>query len=381
MIDTDRRPPQPPSPAPAAVEAPLAAERWQELVASIGAEISGPLTAALERVNTLTSTGRIDRDSLRALRDEIEVARQAGMIGQQLARYASGRIRQSHERLALTDVLTGVLAHRGREIQARGVRIHTALKPAEVLVDASLLFGLVNATLDWALTNAHAQIDLSIDIRGRPARACLSCHFAYRQVDEAADGPGACAPRTLDTLAWRLLEQTAWTMGLLVERADGAGATTLAFEFPRTVGNELEGVSTIEIDDGFAPSANSQPLAGSHVLVVASRRALRAQVREALRHMSLIVDYVASVDEAAAFCREGLPHAIIVESIQTGARFTQLRDEIVKEVPDFVFIEIVEEGSAFEMAGFSGSPMARIGRDALAASLPSVLLFELSKGL
>ena len=144
---------------------------------------------------------------------------------------------------------------------------------------------------------------------------------------------------------------------------------------------DIAGVSAFQIDDGFAPSSNSQPLAGNHVLVVASRREMRAQVRDALRNMSLIIDFANSVDEAAAFCREGLPHAIIIESDQTGDHFGQFRDEITAEVPDFVFIEIVEEGTTFEMSGFSGSSMARVGRDVLANSLPSALMFELSKGL
>ena len=81
------------------------------------------------------------------------------------------------------------------------------------------------------------------------------------------------------------------------------------------------------------------------------------------------------------FCRDGLPHAIIIESIQSGERFAHFREDIAKEVPDFVFIEIIEEGTTFEMSGFSGSPVARVGRDALATSLPSALMFELSKGL
>ena len=50
--------------------------------------------------------------------------------------------------------------------------------------------------------------------------------------------------------------------------------------------------------DGFAPSSNSQPLAGSHVLVISSRRDLRGQIRDAVRNMSLIVDYVNSVSRA-----------------------------------------------------------------------------------
>ena len=355
-------------------------ERWHELVAQIGAEIAAPLTAALERINTLTSTGKIDRQGLRALRDEVEAARQIGMIGQQLTRFASGRLRQSHERLQLADVLNGVIAHRSRETTARGVSVKPSLKPAEVIVDASLLFSVLNSTVDWALANAQSQIDFAIDIKSWPAHARLTCRFAHRPVDELTDGASATAPRGLDSLTWRLLEQTAWTMGLIVERRDESHMTTLTLEFPRTASDEIEGVSALDLNDGFAPSTNSQPLAGSHVLVVASRREMRVQIRDALRNMSLIVDFVNSVDEAAAFCREGLPHAVIIESIQTGERFAQFREEITDEVPEFVFIEIIEEGTTFEMSGFSGSSMARVGRDVLASSLPAALMFELSKG-
>lgn len=356
-------------------------ERWHALVAQIGAEIAAPLTAAMERINALTSTGKIDRAGLRALRDEVEAARQAGMIGQQLTRFASGRVRQSHERLQLADMLNGVIAHRSRETTARGIVVMPSLSPAEVIVDASLLFGLMNATVDWALVNAQSTVDFSIDIKKWPAHARLSCRFAHRRVDELVDGAAAVAPRGLDSLTWRLMEQTAWTMGLVVDRKDEAHLTTLTFEFPRTAGNEVQGVSALELNEGFAPSSNSQPLAGSHVLVIASRREMRVQIRDALRNMSLIVDYVNSVDEAAAFCREGLPHAVIIESIQAGERFANFREEIAKEVSDFVFIEIIEEGATFEMSGFNGSSMARVGREVLANSLPSALIFELSKSL
>ena len=157
--------------------------------------------------------------------------------------------------------------------------------------------------------------------------------------------------------------------------------TVLTIEFPRTASDEIEGVTTMEIDEGFAPSTNSKPLAGSHVLVVASRREVRVQIRDALRNMGLIIDFVNSVDEASEFCREGLPHAIIIESIQRGEKFAHLRGEICAEVPDFVFIEIIEEGNTFEMSGFSGSNVARVGRDVIDSSLPSALMFELSKGL
>ena len=143
----------------------------------------------------------------------------------------------------------------------------------------------------------------------------------------------------------------------------------------------MAGLSATEIDDASSQSGNSKALAGSHVLVIASRREVRVLIRDALRNMSMLVDFVGSVDEAASFCKEGLPHAIIIDSIQKGSRFTHFRDDILGEVPDFVFIEILEQGSTFEMSGTNGAHMARIGRDVVASSLPAALMFELSRGL
>ena len=355
--------------------------RWPELVSQVGAEIAEPLTAALERIHILTATGKIDRAGLRALRDEVEQARQAGMIGQQLTRFASGRVRQSHEVLQLEEVLKSVLALRSRETQARGIALKPQLKSARIIVDGSLLFSLLNATLDWALANAHAHIDFTVDFKTWPVHARLTCRFSNRPPDRQDDVvPAPVSPR-LDSLTWRLIEQTAWTMGLVVDRKDVAGVSTLVFEFPKTAGEEMEGLSASEIDDASMQSGNSKALAGSHVLIVASRREVRVLIRDALRNMSLLIDFVSSVDEAASFCKEGLPHAIIIESIQKGGRFSHFRDEILGEVPGFVFIEILEQGSTFEMSGTNGARMARIGRDVIASSLPAALMFELSRSL
>ena len=356
-------------------------QRWPELVAQVGVEIAEPLTAALERIHVLATTGKIDRAGLRALRDEVEQARQAGMIGQQLTRFASGRVRQSHEVLQLEEVLKSVLALRTRETQARGIALKRDLKSARVIVDGSLLFSLLNAIVDWSLANAHAHIELGVDFKTWPVHARLTCRFSNRPADQVDESVTMAVPPRLDSLTWRLIEQTSWTMGLVLDRKDVAGVTTLVLEFPKTAGDEMAGLSATEIDESSSQSGNSKALAGSHVLVIASRREVRVLIRDALRNMSMLVDFVGSVEEAASFCREGLPHAIIIDSIQKGSRFTQFREEVVGEVPDFVFIEILEQGSTFEMSGTNGAQMARIGRDVIASSLPAALMFELSRGL
>jgi hypothetical protein len=350
---------------------------WRDLVQQIGCEIAGPLTTALDRLLRLTETGSIDRQGLISMRREIELARQAGMFSQQFARLAAGAVKQTHEKLHLTQTVRQLLTQRQDEVQTRGLQVKPVLRAAEVIADATLLFSLLNAMLDWAFACARETIEMRIEMRTWPNRARLICRFVPRTAEPASDAQQGLQP--VDGLSWRLLKQTARTMGLAIEYQFNADRVSVALEFPRTVNSELSGLSAIELDQGFASThSGAKPLAGSHVLVVASRRDVRIQIREAIRNMGLVVDFVNSVDEAKAFCQEGLPHAIIVESVLRGERFDDMADYISAERPDFVFIEIVEEGSTFEISGFTGTGFARVGRDAILTSLPSALAFELS---
>ena len=356
-------------------------EHWRELISQIGSDIGLSLTGALERVTTLATTGKIDREGLRALRDEIEQARRVGMIGQQLARYASGRIRQSPEQVSLTQLVREVLVQRGREAGAHGLEVRQSLRPAEVVIDATLLHALLQAVVDWSLEHARQSVEYRLDMRSWPPSARLTCHFTHTPdtpppVDVVARNDHSAA---LDSMSWRLVQQLARTLQLGIERQDSDDRTTLALDFPRTVSEQIEGVSAIELDTGFSASENSKPLAGSHVLVVATRRDLRTDIREATRHMGLLVDFVNSVEEAEVFCRDALPHAIVYESALAGQRFDRLCNDIRGEVPSFVFIEIAEEGNAFELSGEGPRHQALVGRAAVAESLPSALLFELSR--
>ena len=353
---------------------------WREIIGQIGSEVGLPLSSALERVTVLATTGKIDRAGLRALREEIERARRAGMIGQQLARFASGRIRQTPERVSVTQMLREVLLQRGREATARQIEIHQALKPAEVVVDATLLYALMQAVVDWGLELARSSIEFKLDIKAWPPYARLICRFSHAHADGDRQA-GAAAKAALDSMAWRLVQQISWTLSLVMDRTVAENETTLTLEFPRTVTEEIEGVSVIEIDQGFGVSDNSKPLAGSHVLVIAGGREVRSLVRESIRHMGLLVDFVNSVEEAEEFCRDALPHAIIFESVLISERFQKLRASILAEMPSFVFIEIGAEGNSLELSTHAHNQRARMGRDAILQSLPSTLMFELSRTL
>lgn len=356
--------------------------QWAEIVQQLGAEIAGPLSAALERIHNLVVSGQIDRQGLRALRESVSQAREAGMMGQQLARLASGRLRLSRERLHLTQLLRSVLAQRSRETQARGIQVRQVLKPVEVIGDGSLVFALLNALMDWALSSTHSSVDLRLDLTPWPAKARLVCRFAHRSLDLLGDPRSTELPQALNSLAWRLVEQTALTMGVLPLREDESGITVLTLEFPHTVGDEpgMSGPAP-EPEPEHLPSSNSKPLAGSHVLIVSARRDLRTQLQAAIQHMGLIVDMVNTVDEATQFCLEGLPHGIIFETGQRGPAFEQLHADVMREVPEFSFVEVLDHEHQTQLSTATADGLARISRHHLSDALPSVLLFELSKGI
>lgn len=343
--------------------------RWQELLAQAGRELAEPLTAALERVATLTTTGRIDRAGLRTLRDEVDRARQAGIWCQQISRLAAGHVRQSHERVHLTHALQNVLAQRARELQSRGLQVTTSLAEAEVQIDASMLHGLLNAMVEWWLGCAQGMVDVQLQGTA-PAR--IVCAFGH--------GADMRNP-ALDSMNWHLLEQTARTLGLGYERQIEPSHVRLALSFPLTLNSRVTDIDPGQPDMAAGDSLNSKPLAGSHVLVVASHREVRGLVREALKSMGLVVNFVSSVAEAIDFCQEALPHGIVFETRLRTPRFAQLVNSIRQEVPEFVFIELLDSGDQFEISSVSETGMARVGRRAVSTSLPSALVYELTRTL
>lgn len=370
-----------PSPGRRAPPAPLAIDP-QALVAQIGSEVASALSSALERVHAFERTGRIDRGSLRALLDEIELARRTGIMGQQVSRLASGRVQMARERVDLTQLLREALRQRAREIDARGLELRQLLAPAEVTSDATLLYSLLQTLLDWSFEHTVSRIDLALEIAGWPASARLTCRFAHQLPDQIVsdggrreDAPGD----RLETMSWRLLIQTAATLGLRVQRQDAPGRVVFVVEFPDTRAPTLDSVSGAEFVDSRSQGLNSRPLAGRHVLVIAARRETRTLVREALRPMAMLIDFVTSVEEAGSFCRGSVPHAIVVEAALAGERFERLRRELLAAVPAVAFVRIIEDARGFEAVHVGGSPCTEVSRDAIVGALPAALSHELAR--
>jgi UDP-N-acetylmuramate: L-alanyl-gamma-D-glutamyl-meso-diaminopimelate ligase len=205
------------------------------LLGQLGSEVAAALSAALERVTTIATTGKISRTGLRELRENIERARRIGIMGQQVNRLATGRVRQSAERVDLTAVLRDSLQQHRRHFEAQGIELRQVLGPAQVMADATLIFTLVETLLTWVLEHARSPVDLRIDLNEWPVFARVGCQFRYLSNDQVDRSLVTFGETPLQTMSWRLLQQTARTMELPIRLDDDGAAARLTVEFPRTV--------------------------------------------------------------------------------------------------------------------------------------------------
>lgn len=375
MSAVGRTPPD--SPAPSA--APAEAGDGHALLGQLGSEVATTLSAALERVTTMATTGKIDRQGLRELREHIERARRAGIMGQQVNRLAAGRVRQSLERVDLNAVLRETLSQHKRQIESLGFEVRQLLGPAQVMADPTLMFALLEALFEWSFGHARSAVDLRLELKGSPMSARLSSSFLFLSDEQVEHSLAGLGGSSLQSMSWRLLQQAAHTMALPIALTEDGARALVTIEFPRTVNDPSEITRLREHSDTTRQGLNSKPLAGSHLLVLAARRETRGLVRDALRHMGLMVDYVTSVEEAREFCSGGMPHAVLHETALGGERFEKLRGELLAELPHLVFIELTEDGQGVQTRQVGQRRFSCVPRAAIIESLPPALIFELSR--
>lgn len=342
----------------------------------IGAELSGPVHAIQRIVQILRDTSRCSVEEmaelLRAVDDAGNIARQS----QQLARLAEGRMRQSHERVSLDQLLDSALKDRQAFFAARRIDVKSSTKPVEIVVDPGLLSNLVETALDWAVQDSR-QLVVDLGINKWPEHAALSIRTI-----QAERPPGSePSPAGADSLSWYLLAQIAKAMGVILKREDHGLETTLSLEFARTV-KHLEGLTAMEIEASTGDSAfhtGTKALAGLRILLISKDVGVRGEVERACHALGLRTDTVSDSEKAVRYTEREQPHMIIVDERLRNDVFDDLMQDIRRLDPNFGFLEVTDGANTFEISSWMGDSITRVSRDALRQQLPSVLTLELAK--
>lgn len=365
-----------PAPLSAAPEVPLpVAERLDlKLAGVIGAELSEPLAAMQYVLHAFTHARSISHSQITLLESSLQAARTVAMQSQQIARLAGGRLRQSHERLKLDELLRDALLQRTNIFRQRGVEIYQSLKPVEVIVDAGLLSSLIETAIDWAMSVGHRLV-VTLEMKNWPEHGMLLI-----KVSEAVGGGVSREglPES-ETLIWYLFSEIAHAMGVSIDRVTSTNEVSVMVEFPRTV-RRLEGLTAVEVetnDDSI--SSESKPLAGHRVLLITDDKKLRFDTELVCRAMGLVVYAALNTSQGVRICERDVPHLVIIDQRVRDHIFDELREDLRRTDPNFPFIEIATESNTLEIAGWMSDSMTRVSRDTLSTQLSPILVMELAK--
>ncbi len=103
----------------------------------------------------------------------MDLADQIARQSEQLARLSEGRVRQSHERVSLEQMVTTALRDRHQALGERGIVLEQSIRPVEIVVDPGLLFNLVETALDWAIRHVR-HIAVTLGVKEGPEHGLLS---------------------------------------------------------------------------------------------------------------------------------------------------------------------------------------------------------------
>jgi hypothetical protein len=344
-------------------------DHWPELISSLADQFTENVSALQHQFDHLLASGRISKQEHRAMSIPAERIKQAGLGAQQINRFYMGRIRQTHEKVDMSQLVEGVLQERKQELAILGIALRRKLKPVEVLIDPTVAHTFVNAVLDWSLPFGN-RVDMRLDLNSWPQHARL-------QLRVANDGAPPSSAPTSDSLSWMLIRQIALVSGgIEIDRAQNEDGVNFTAMFTRTV-QAVDGISAVDLSDDHSSMFKS--LSGTYVLTISPSLQIRADVREALREIGISSDSVVDFQQARDVIKSRMPNLIVVDSEIKDDEFEDFRKALLREVFEFPFVEISPDDSSFDMSGFGEFSMAKVGRGNIREALGTAVMFELAK--
>lgn len=344
-------------------------DAW-EVPGLIGAELAHHVSPALEVVRRLKAAGLVTHSEARTLADAADHLQRIALTSQQITRLAHGRLRHSHERIDVSEVLRHVLTENESRYQRQGIAIESHLQPIEVVSDAALLVTLCEIALECAACDGE-RLQVWLAMQHWPEHALLTIrsrpHFRDGREIEASH-----------SLHWIYLCRLADATGVTVRRSSETEFVQITVEFPRTV-KELGGLTAMEVDTGAGSLDDAASLAGHHILLITQHEETAWEIGMVCREMRLVLDVVQDCGRAARFCRLELPDMIVLDEVVRDDAFEDLRRHVLSENMNFPFLEIVNEDNVVELGTWHDGATSRVSRSELRHQLQALLAMELAK--
>lgn len=353
------------------------AEHWPELVVAITDQAIESVDLLLRGLDWMVQRGKLSPAEFHVLATPAQRLKHCGVHAQQIVRFQSGQVRQSHEKIDLAFVVESVLQERRDTFAMQGITVRRECRPIELLIDPTLGYSLAQAMLDWSVRfGPHLDVRLTLTTED-PARGRLAVRVLTPATVSAAEVMA-------DGIQWLLLRQIAATDGgIELQRNVVADGVELTAWFKR--------VLTDRAHPPTAESAAATPKAThahrkTFALVCSAAPDVRRKAVGIVQALGVGANGAASGAQVTASLRDRDVHLLILDEEHPPADITQLRLELADRQPDLAVLRLVAP-TATQRDGSRGNPAAvmaqtmKVPIDAMDESLGSCVLLALSNGL
>ena len=344
----------------------MAAGRWQDLVAGMGADVAESVCGALSNVAELVNSQRIGSHEARWLQAPLRRLYQVGLAAQRLSRLADHpRITQT-ESIALDDVVADAVIHYQK--RSRSHRIAVELTQLEVMAQPESLASAVDALMQWGMKLGQVLNLRLVKPGGSPSGEL------WLSVERLL--PGAHEERNLDSVDWHVLWQLARLKGVKVKRKVEKDRIRVRVKFNRVM-SKHSGLAILEM--GYEDDSGTFDADRTVVWSVIPRSSLSALVLSTLKphlpKLQPIGDLAMLVAQRdAPDCIVSVPEVLHTDDFRRWRRLAQ-----EQRGRSMAVIEITPERNVFDIDGLGSRAIARLSVDSVSSKLLSALVFELSQ--
>lgn len=347
----------------------MAAGRWHELVAGLGADVTDSVRQTMASLTELVQSQRLGQHEARWLQAPLHRLYQAGLNAQRLSRlaeHASQPAQQNaQEPVELDHLVADAVAH--HQNRSRGHRISAELTSLEVMAQPEALASAIDSLLLWGM-----RLGRSLSLRIVKPHAVPRGELWLKI--EHLDGH-AHEDRYINSVDWYVLWQLARLKGVKVKRKIEDDRIRVLIQFRRVM-KRHSGFAVLEMgleedSPGFDPQLTS-------VWVAIPRQSLCATavntLRTQIRNVQPVADLRALIDSKA------VPDCVVstADLIETDA-FRKWRRQVQDQRGHNVaVIEITPDFNVFDIGGFGPKAVARVSADSVTTKLLSAVVFELS---
>lgn len=336
------------------------AEHWPELVVALTDQAIESVDLLMRGLELMVQRGKLSEAEFHVLATPAQRLKHCGVHAQQIIRFQSGQVRQSHEKIDLAYVVESVLQERRDQLALLGITVRRTFKPTELLIDPTLGYSLAQAMLDWCVSLGH-HLDLRLHtVLEEPPRGRLWMRVHHSE-------PVAASAVFLDSIQWLLLKQIAATDGgIELQREVTPEGVELTAWFKRVMPSSGDPTQS---PDGMV-STVFKTVSHAYVLICSASPDIRLKTMDIMKQLGVQCDSVASGGQAAHTLKSRDVHLLIIDEAHPPADITQLRFDLAALHPDLAVMHLVKPPVT--------QPQSQVALDALDASLGSAVMFTLS---